>query len=172
MKIERIFIIRSDRFGEFLLNLPAIELIKKNFPKSTTYLLAQKQNVELIKGVDFVDRFIEYKSGYFSGFKGSLRLAAILKKEKIDCFVALNSKKEFHFAAYLAGVPLRIGYARKWGWCLNKKIEDKKHLEDKHEVEYNFSIPHESIGDYTKVTVKFMPEVDLDALLAGQGRTK
>jgi hypothetical protein len=39
------------------------------------------------------------------------------------------------------------------------------------EVEYNFSIPHEAIGDYTKVTVKFMPEVELDALLAGQGRT-
>jgi len=39
-------------------------------------------------------------------------------------------------------------------------------------VEYNFSIPHESIGNYTKVTVKFMPEVELDALLAGQGGTK
>ena len=40
------------------------------------------------------------------------------------------------------------------------------------EVGYNFSIPHEAIGDYTKVTVKFMPEVELDALLAGQGGTK
>jgi hypothetical protein len=40
------------------------------------------------------------------------------------------------------------------------------------EVGYNFSIPHESIGNYTKVTVKFMPEVELDALLAGQGGTK
>ena len=39
-------------------------------------------------------------------------------------------------------------------------------------VGYNFSIPHETIGDYTKVTVKFMPEVELDALLAGQGGTK
>ena len=39
-------------------------------------------------------------------------------------------------------------------------------------VEYNFSIPHESIGNYTKVIVKFMPEVELDALLAGQGGTK
>ena len=39
------------------------------------------------------------------------------------------------------------------------------------EVGYNFSIPHEAIGDYTKVTVKFMPEVELDALLAGQGKT-
>jgi len=40
------------------------------------------------------------------------------------------------------------------------------------EVGYNFSIPHEAIGDYIKVTVKFMPEVELDALLAGQGGTK
>ena len=40
------------------------------------------------------------------------------------------------------------------------------------EVGYNFSIPHEAIGDYTKVTVKFMPEVELDALLSGQGGTK
>jgi len=40
------------------------------------------------------------------------------------------------------------------------------------ELEYNFSIPHEVIGDYTKVTVKLMPEVELDALLAGQGGTK
>ena len=40
------------------------------------------------------------------------------------------------------------------------------------EVGYNFSIPHEAIGDYTKVAVKFMPEVELDALLSGQGGTK
>ena len=38
------------------------------------------------------------------------------------------------------------------------------------EVKYNFSIPHEVIGDYTKVTVKFMPEVELDALLVEQER--
>ena len=39
------------------------------------------------------------------------------------------------------------------------------------EVEYHISIPHKAIGDYTKVTVKFMPEVELDALLVGQGKT-
>ena len=40
------------------------------------------------------------------------------------------------------------------------------------EVGYNFSIPREAIGDYIKVTVKFMPEFELDALLSGQSRTK
>ena len=37
-----------------------------------------------------------------------------------------------------------------------------------HEVLYKFSIPHAIIGDYTKVTVKFLEEVALDALLEEQ----
>ena len=37
-------------------------------------------------------------------------------------------------------------------------------------VTYHFSIPHEQIGDYTKVTVKFMKEEELDELLKSQTR--
>ena len=35
-------------------------------------------------------------------------------------------------------------------------------------VTYHFSIPDEQIGDYTKVTVKFMKEEELDELLKRQ----
>ena len=155
MKIQRIFIVRSDRFGEFLLSLPAIKLIKTQFPESTVYLFAQGSNIELIRGIEFVDRFIEYREDNFSGFKGVFRLAAILRKERIDCLLALNPKKEFHLAAYLAGVPLRVGYGRKWGWCLNRKIKDKKHLADKHEAEYNIELTSLICQD------SFIPEIDL-----------
>ena len=37
-----------------------------------------------------------------------------------------------------------------------------------HRVIYNFSIHQEQIGDYTKVTVKFMKEEELDELLKKQ----
>jgi hypothetical protein len=39
-----------------------------------------------------------------------------------------------------------------------------------HKVLYEFSIPYEMIGDYTKVTVKFLEAVELDALLDSQLR--
>ena len=39
-----------------------------------------------------------------------------------------------------------------------------------HEILYEFSIPQDIIGDYTKVTVKFLEEVELDALLDSQLR--
>jgi ADP-heptose:LPS heptosyltransferase len=69
--------------------------------------------------------------------------------------ICLNPKKEFHLASFLAKVPLRLGYDRKWGFCLNKKIEDKKFLADKHEIEYNI--------DLVKLICKnvFTPEIEL-----------
>jgi len=152
---HRIFIIRSDRWGEFLLSLPAVKMVKENFPQSTIYLLALKENIELVKDVDFIDRFIEYKEQEFKGFRGSVNLTKLLCKEKIDCLIALNPKKEFHLASFLAGVKFRVGYNRKWGFCLNYKIEDKKYLAEKHEIEYNIEL-------VSLICVKkFIPQVRL-----------
>ncbi|MFA6281667.1 MAG: glycosyltransferase family 9 protein [Candidatus Omnitrophota bacterium] len=148
---KNILFIRSDRFGEFLLSLPVISLTKLNFPQSKIYLLAKKENIELVSKVDFIDSFLEYTER-FCGYKGAFKLAALLKKEKIDCVVILNPKKEFHLAALLSGVWQRIGYDRKWGFCLNSKIKDKKQEGQKHEVEYNLDLikllcPQVSIPD-------------------------
>lgn len=152
---KRIFIIRSDRLGEFLLSLPAIKLIKLNFPDSRVYLLAQKNNIELIKGVDFIDTYIDYEDNRFKGYRGAYRLSVLLRREKIDCCIALNPKKEFHLAALLALVKLRVGYDRKFGFCLNRKIKDEKYQGMKHEVEYNL--------DLMKLVCKdiYAPAVDL-----------
>jgi ADP-heptose:LPS heptosyltransferase len=136
----KILFVRSDRLGEFLLSLYAIKLTKLNYPQSKIYLLAQKFNIELIRDIDFIDYFLEYKNDRFCGYRGAFRLAKLLKKEKFDCIVILNPKKEFHLACFLANIPLRVGYGRKWGFCLNRKIEDKKFLEEKHEVEYNIDL--------------------------------
>lgn len=138
--MKKILFIRSDRFGEFLLSLPAIKLVKINYPQSKVYLLARKDNLKLIEGINFIDCFLEYKKDTFLGYKGAFRLAKILKRERIDCCIILNSKKEFHLASFLGGIPLRVGYDRKWKFCLNKKIKDNKFLADKHEVEYNIDL--------------------------------
>jgi ADP-heptose:LPS heptosyltransferase len=156
--MKRILFIRSDRFGEFLLSLPAVKLVKENFPQSQIYLLAQRDNLELVRGVNFINRFIEYKQCLFNGYRGALRLAIILRRNKIDCVIIQNPKKEFHLAALLAAVPLRVGYDRKWRFCLNKKIEDNKFLEKKHEIEYNI--------DLVKSLCKnvFIPDIDFPQL--------
>ncbi|MDD5584697.1 MAG: glycosyltransferase family 9 protein [Candidatus Omnitrophica bacterium] len=154
--MDNILIIRSDRLGEFLLSLPAIKLVRHNYPKSKIYLLAQKDNIELVNNLDFVDFFLEYKP-HMQGLRGVSELARLFKKEAIDCVMSLNPKKDFHLAAFLARVPIRVGYDRKWGWCLNKKIEDRKFLEEKHEVLYNIEL----VSLVCKET--FVPQVTLPA---------
>jgi len=171
--VNKIFFIRSDRLGEFLLSLYAIKLTKLNYPQSKIYLLAQKLNIELTRDIDFIDYFLEYKNDRFCGYRGAFRLAKLLKKEKFDCIVILNPKKEFHLASFLANIPLRVGYGRKWEFCLNRKIEDKKFLEEKHEVEYNIDlvslicrkvyIPEISLPVEDKKTLSFLKdELDLN----------
>ncbi|MDD4182229.1 MAG: glycosyltransferase family 9 protein [Candidatus Omnitrophica bacterium] len=154
-KIKNIFFIRSDRLGEFLLSLYAIKLVKLNYPDSKIYLLAKKDNIELARGIDFVNCFLEYEDCIFGGFKGALNLSGILRREKIDCVISLNPKKEFHLASLLAFVKLRIGYNRKFGFCLNGKIEDEKYKGIKHEVEYNLDLMKLLCGEI------YAPKIDL-----------
>jgi len=166
---KRILFIRSDRVGEFLLSLPAIKLVKENYPESKVFLLAQQSNIDLVKGLDFINCFIEYHEQEFGGIRGAFKLGKILKKEEIDCVIILNPKKEFHLSSYLAGIPLRIGYARKWGFCLNRKIADRKNLEEKHEIEYNLElvrlickkmfIPEINFSTEEKTSLEFLKDV-------------
>lgn len=153
--MEKILCIRSDRFGEFLLTLPAIKLIKINYPQSQIFLLAQKENIELIKEVDFIDDYLIYEEKKYKGFFGALKLAKVFRRYNFKKAIIFNPKKEFHLSTFLANIPLRVGYDRKWGWCLNKKIADKKFLCLKHEVEYNVELAGLICKD------KFIPEITL-----------
>lgn len=134
-RVKKILCIRSDRLGEFLLSLPAIRLLKQNYPQAQLLLACQEQNARLIEGVSFVDRVIPFQSS--ATMKDILTLRRILRRESVDMTVALNPKKEFNIAAFLAGVPIRVGYNRKWGFLLNKKREDDKYLNLSHEIECN-----------------------------------
>ncbi|MDD5194108.1 MAG: glycosyltransferase family 9 protein [Candidatus Omnitrophica bacterium] len=153
--MRNIVFIRSDRLGEFLLSLYALKLVRINQPQARVHLIAQKENLELIRGIDCVDNYVEYNERIFSGFSGAFRLAAMIRKTACDCVIVLNPKKEFHLAAWLSGSPIRAGYRRKWGFCLNKKIEDLKFQGVKHEIEYNLDLIKPICEKF------FIPEVNL-----------
>ena len=78
---RNILCIRSDRLGEFILTLPAIKLMRLEFPESKIYCLAQKSNIELVKSVDFIDYFLEYRENYFSGWRGGIAVSFSFKKD-------------------------------------------------------------------------------------------
>ena len=132
--------IRTDRFGEFILTLPAIYALKESFPGSRLALIAHPYSAQLVCGNGIIDEVIEYEDSRCAGIIPTLGLIHKIKKSKFDLAVVFNPKKKFHLITFLAGIPIRAGYDRKWGFLLNKKIKDLKSSGAKHEVEYNFDL--------------------------------
>jgi ADP-heptose:LPS heptosyltransferase len=136
---KNILVVRNDRFGEFLLNIPAIRALKERFPDSKIILAVDSPVREIARKVPGVDEVLFWDKKNRSVFS-AIVFARELKKKNIDIAVIMNPSKYSNLAVYCAGIPERIGYARKWDFLLTKKIDDLKHLEQKHEVEYNLDL--------------------------------
>lgn len=127
--IKGILVIRNDRFGEFLLNIPAIRALKERYPQAKLTLAVGSVVYELAGAVECVDAVVVWDE-----VKGNLR------KYKFDLCVVLNPTKEAHCVVFWAGIPLRIGYDRKWGILLTHKLKDTKYIGDRHEVDCNLEL--------------------------------
>jgi ADP-heptose:LPS heptosyltransferase len=136
---KNILVIRNDRFGEFLLNIPAIRALKERFPDSKIILAVDPYVKELAGCVSYADEIVAWRNGKHR-LSEIIRFAAALRKKDIDIAVVMNPSKDSNIAVRLAGIPERVGYAHKWDFLLTKKIDDRKHLEEKHEVEYNLDL--------------------------------
>ena len=138
-EIRNILVVRNDRFGEFLLNMPALRALRETFVNATVIVVADPYVRELAEAVPFIDEVIEWGRERHSLFE-KLRLISLLKRKKIDIAVMLNPSREFNVFTWMAGIPVRVGYDRKWGFLLTRKIKDKKYLGQKHEIEYNLEL--------------------------------
>ncbi|MCK4859697.1 MAG: glycosyltransferase family 9 protein, partial [Candidatus Omnitrophica bacterium] len=138
--LDKILLIRTDRFGEFILNIPAFRVVREEFPDSHIAVMVQPYAREIIEGNPDVNEIITYNSNKQKGIWQSLKLICFLREKKFDLVIIFNPSKKFNIITFFAGIPKRVGYNRKWGFLLTHKIEDKKYLGEKHEVEYNLDL--------------------------------
>ena len=138
---KNIVILRTDRIGEVLLSTAAVTALRRRYPECKITFVTSEYSRPLVEGrtdikeVITVDTFT--KDGWVSK---AIVLASILRREKFDVAVVLNPHKMLHLACFLAGVPHRIGYDRKWGFLLTDKITDERDKGEKHEVEYTMDL--------------------------------
>ena len=127
--IKNLLAIRNDRFGEFLLNIPALRALKELYPQAKLTLAVNSAVCELAGAVECVDEVVVWDE-----VKGNLR------KGRFDLCVVLNPTKEAHWVSFLARIPVRVGYDRKWGFLLTHKLKDTKQLGNRHEVDCNLEL--------------------------------
>ncbi|MBI1952734.1 MAG: glycosyltransferase family 9 protein [Candidatus Omnitrophica bacterium] len=138
--LRRILLIRNDRMGDLLLTLPAVSALRKIHPKAEITLLVREGLKPLLENHPDVDRLITDGSAARWGGWNMFRWALRLKRERYDAAVIFNPSKLFHAASFLAGIPVRAGYGRKWGRLLTHTLADTKAVRGLHEARYNLEL--------------------------------
>lgn len=159
--VKNILAVRNDRFGEFLLIIPALRALKQKYPLAKITLVVSPYVRELAGYIEYADQILCWELKKHS-LAEAFRFAHGLRN-KFELAVIFNPSKEAHLISFLAGIKKRVGYNRKWGLLLNLKKEDRKHLEDKHEVEYNLDLVRLTGADThdLSLSLKELPEQNI-----------
>jgi ADP-heptose:LPS heptosyltransferase len=115
----RILIIRLTAIGDVVLTLPAVSVLRQNFPTAKITFLTTKENASLLQGFREVDETIALDRAVFrSGNPWRIgrelfRLAGALRAGKYSLVVDLQANGESAWLAWLTGARRRWGFVKK-----------------------------------------------------------
>jgi len=135
---EKVLVRATNWVGDLVMSTPALAAIRKNFPEARISVLVRPPLHELLEGNPAVDEVIVYdKKGAYSGPAGLARIARELRKKKFDRAILLQNAFEAALIAFLAKIPVRMGYNTDGrGLLLNKGVKVAEETRKKHQVYY------------------------------------
>ncbi len=112
-KIERLLVRGTNWIGDAVMSIPALREIRRIFPRAHICLLVRPWVSDVYSAVDFVDEVTDYdKRGAHRGWRGLGHLVSHLRQGRFDMAILLQNALEAAFIAWMARIPIRIGYAR------------------------------------------------------------
>ena len=138
---KKILIIRTDRIGDAVLSIPVIENLRTAYPHAYIAFMCSPLTEDIVRTNPFLDEVIVYdKRGTHKSILSLLRFVTGLRRKKFDWAVILHSTNRVNWIAALSGIPLRIGWDRKAGFLLTRRIPYLKRLGEMHERDYNLEL--------------------------------
>jgi lipopolysaccharide heptosyltransferase II len=121
-----------------LLSTPVIKAVRDAYPKSYIAFMARPYARDIVEGNPCLDEVIihDKDGGIFKIFS----FVCDLRKKKFDIALVLHPTRRTHLIIFLAGIPERIGYDKKWGFLLTKRLPHFKQFGLKHEIDYTLDI--------------------------------
>lgn len=134
---ERILVIRLTAIGDVVLTLPAVSILRQNFPTAKISFLTTKENAELLRGFRDVadtitiDRAILRGKNPFRSGCELLRLVWRLRAGKFSLAVDLHGNGETAWLTLITGAPRRWGIlkkpSRRWVYTDNLGVQPLHH---------------------------------------------
>lgn len=131
--MKNILVVRTDRLGDLVLVTPALGALRRRFPDARITALVHPYAAPLLENHPFVDEIIADKPFF--------RLLGDIRARNFDASIHFFVDARTPVAAWLAGVPLRIGPASKiWSLFLNRRITQNRSKILRHEADFNLDL--------------------------------
>ncbi len=135
---QRILVVRTDRLGDVLLSTPVVKALRQKFPQTYISMMVSPYTKDVLDGNLALDEVITFDKDVKNSqsWWGAFKFAMVLRKKKFDLVIVLHPTIRMHLLTFLAGIPKRLGYDRKFGFLLTDRISHTKQYGQKHESEY------------------------------------
>lgn len=132
----KILVIRLTAMGDVVLTLPAVSLLRQNFPEARITFLTTKENSSLLRGFREVNEVIAIDRNRLRGKNivrsggEIIRLLRQLRSEKFTLAVDLQGNGESAWLTRLTGARQRWGVVHKANrrWAFTSSVDRKKEL--------------------------------------------
>jgi len=157
MKLNKIFVSKQAGIGDVVLLTPILAELKRKYPNSKITIMTLPNAFDVVVGLPFVDEVFSYDKKKDSIWK------VIKKMWGHDIALLFDLQYRPAFAAFLAGIPVRIGLAHKRKLWLTHSLPWERYMDHTYEPYVFAEILQRTLGielareKLTKVYVSPIP---------------
>ena len=134
-RYKKVLLVRPDNIGDVVLTLPMAGVIKRYLPNTKVAFLGRSYTESVIQKSGFIDEFYNWDDLSERPVEGIRSCAA-------DVVIHVYPDKKIVAAAHRAGIPVRVGSARRWFNCVhsNRLVWLKRKGSHLHEAQLNIRL--------------------------------
>jgi ADP-heptose:LPS heptosyltransferase len=139
---EKILIVRPDRVGDVVISSSCLTSVRARFPQAEIYWMTQPALGGLFEQHADLAGWVEVPPVPLGSFWQRVQWM----RQRIEVMapthvVVLDPRADVYVAAWLARVPVRVGWQLKyWSWTLTQSLPNVKRQGLQHEGFYNFDL--------------------------------
>lgn len=119
----RVVVWKLSALGDVILSTPSLRSVRKQYPQGHITLVVGRSAHEAVAHCPYLDDIIIYDPKRKDrGFRRQWAFVRRLRRAAFDISIDLQNSRRTHLLAWLSGAWRRIGYSRKWAWCLNQGV--------------------------------------------------
>jgi len=136
-RMDSILIRATNWIGDAIISLPAVKELRRLYPRARISILAKPWVADVYRAVQVADEVILFDRAAHPGVAGVFQIARQLRERHFQSAVLLQNAFEAAAIAYLARIPVRIGYDTDCrGLLLTDAVRVPKQFKTRHQSYY------------------------------------